>query len=76
MQIQAPGGLIFGGAIYGRFFALPDWGSYIWRGLYMEGLIFGILRHLPKHFTVHKYGAPNTMPCPCVCEYGKRDTRG
>ena len=23
----------------------------------MEGLISGILRHLPKHFTVHKYGA-------------------
>ena len=27
----------------GRFFALPDWGAYSWRGLYMEGLIFGIL---------------------------------
>ena len=22
------------------------WGAYIWRGLYMEGLIFGILRYL------------------------------
>ena len=32
-QVQAPGGLIFGGAC-------------TWRGLYMEGLIFGILRHL------------------------------
>ena len=28
------------------FFALPVWGAYIWRGLYMEGLIFGILRYL------------------------------
>ena len=28
----------------GRLFALPAWGAYIWRGLYMEGLIFGILR--------------------------------
>ena len=25
---------------------LPDWGAYIRRGLYMEGLIFGILRYL------------------------------
>ena len=31
------------------FFALPVWGAYIWRGLYMEGLIFGILRYFcPK----------------------------
>ena len=28
------------------FFALPVWGAYIWRGLYMEGLIFAILRYL------------------------------
>ena len=28
----------------GGFFALTAWGAYIWRGLYMEGLIFGILR--------------------------------
>ena len=28
------------------FFALPFWGAYICRGLYMEGLIFRILRHL------------------------------
>ena len=26
-------------------FALPVWGAYIWRRLYMEGLIFGILRY-------------------------------
>ena len=24
---------------------LPVWGAYMWRGLYMEGLIFGTLRH-------------------------------
>ena len=24
---------------------LPVWGAYIWRDLYMEGLIFGILRY-------------------------------
>ena len=44
-QVQAPGRLIFGGGFNGGFFALPDWGGYIWRGLYMEGLIFGILRY-------------------------------
>ena len=38
------GGLTFGGAIKRRFFLSPVWGAYIWRNLYMEGLIFGILR--------------------------------
>ena len=27
-------------------FALPIWGAYIWRGLYIKGLIFGILRYI------------------------------
>ena len=48
-QVQAPrggGGLYLEGRFNGGFFALPDWGAYIWRGLYMEGLIFGILRYL------------------------------
>ena len=44
-QVQAPGGLYLEGRFNGRFFALPVWGGlYIWRGFYMEGLIFGILR--------------------------------
>ena len=43
-QVQAPGGLYLEGRFNGGFFALPVWGAYIWRGLYMEGLIFGILR--------------------------------
>ena len=48
LLVQAPGGLIFGGAIkHGGVFALRVWGAYIWRRLYMEGLIFGILR-VPK----------------------------
>ena len=34
-----------GGNLTAGFFALPDWGSYIWRGLYMKRLIFGILRY-------------------------------
>ena len=40
------GGLYLEGRFYGGFFALPVWGAYIWRGLYTEGLIFGILRYL------------------------------
>ena len=39
-QVQGPRGLIFG-----EFFALQVWGAHIWRGLYMEGIIFGILRY-------------------------------
>ena len=44
------------------FFALPVWGAYIWRGLYMAGLIFGILRYLdsqlkgPNSSWTHPYG--------------------
>ena len=37
-QVQAPGGLIFGGAISQGVFCIMSLG-----GLYMEGLIFGIL---------------------------------
>ena len=44
-QVQAHGGLYSEGRFNGGFFALPVWGAYIWRGLYMEGLIFGILRY-------------------------------
>ena len=35
-QVQAPGGLIFGGAILRRVFALRVWGAHIWRGLFSE----------------------------------------
>ena len=41
----SPGGLYLEGRFNGGFFALPVWGAYIWRGLYMEVLIFGILRY-------------------------------
>ena len=45
-QVQAPGGgLYLEGQFNGGFFALRVWGPYIWRGLYMEGLILGILRY-------------------------------
>ena len=43
-----PGGLFSEGPFNGGFFALRFWGTYIWRGLYMEGLIFGILRYFIK----------------------------
>ena len=43
-QVQAPGGLYLEGRFNGGFFALRILGAYIWRGLYMEGLIFRILR--------------------------------
>ena len=37
-------GLYSEGRLNRGFFALRFWGPYIWRDLYMEGLIFGILR--------------------------------
>ena len=40
-----PGGLYLEGRFNGGFFALRFWRAYIWRGLYMEGLILGILRY-------------------------------
>ena len=50
-----PGGLYSEGGFNGGFFALRFWGAYIWRGLYMEGLIFGILRYFKgKNFAVPK----------------------
>ena len=41
-KYKPPGGLYLEGRFNGRFFALRVWGAYIWRGLYMKGLIFGI----------------------------------
>ena len=39
-KYKPPGGLYSEGRFNGRFFALR-----VWRGLYMEGLIFGILQY-------------------------------
>ena len=53
-QVQAPRGLIFGWAILRRFFFVTSLRGLYLRGeayLYMEGLIFGILRY----FIVHLY---------------------
>ena len=44
-EYKPPGGLYLEGQFNGGFFLLQVWGAYIWRGLYMEGLIFGILRY-------------------------------
>ena len=40
-----PGGLYLEGRFNGGFSALPVWGAYTWRDLYMEGLIFRILQY-------------------------------
>ena len=44
-QVQAPeGAYIWRGDLTESILRHEVWGAYIWRGLYMEGLIFGILR--------------------------------
>ena len=42
-KYKPPGGLYSEGRLNGRFFALRVWGTYIWRGLYMEGHILILL---------------------------------
>ena len=49
-----PGGLYLERRFNGGFFALPVWGAYIWRGLFMERLIFRILWYVSK-------GCPNGL---------------
>ena len=56
-KYKPPGGLYLEGRFNGGFFALPVWGTYIWRGLYMEGLIFGILLSLNVHLE-SRHGYP------------------
>ena len=43
------GGLYLEGQFKGGFFAVPDWG-----GVYLEGLIFGILRYI-SIFEIYLY---------------------
>ena len=47
-KYKPPGGLYLGGRFNRDFFELQFWRAYIWRGLYMEGLIFGILRYFAQ----------------------------
>ena len=67
-QVQAPrGGLHSEEQFNGGFFGLPFWGAYMWRGLYMEGLIVGILlysfnfqRFVSKHsISIYMYTCAN-----------------
>ena len=44
------GGLYLEGRFNGGFFPLLVWGAYVSRGLYMEELIFGILRYNRTQF--------------------------
>ena len=65
-QVQALGGLCLEGRFNGGVFALPVWGAYIWRGLYMEELIFGILRYFRcffnhNSFVLKQEGHPATL---------------
>ena len=58
-------GLYLEGRFNGGSFALPVWRAYIWRGLYMEGLIFGILRYLGTGLSLRGGGrafSPNVAP--------------
>ena len=69
-----PGGLYSEGRFNGGFFALRVWGAYIWRGLYMEGLIFRILRYVIKLcffiLCVECLNAPNFLLVSiCVCMF-------
>ena len=56
------------GRFNGGFFVLLLWGPYIWRGLYMEGLIFGILRYmLCTLYSIFPEHCPHrTQPCMTV----------
>ena len=49
-QVQAPGGAyIWRSDLTEGFLNYRIGEAYIWRGLYMEGLIFGILRYLDSY---------------------------
>ena len=41
-KYKSPGGLYLEGDLTEGFFALRVLGAYVWRGLYMEGLFFGL----------------------------------
>ena len=45
IKVEAPRGLYLKERFNRKFFALQVWGAYIWRGLYMEGLIFWVLQY-------------------------------
>ena len=56
-------GLYLEGRFNGGFFSLPDWGASISRGLYMDGLIFGILRYFVGFFNLFFFLPPSFIFC-------------
>ena len=50
-KYKPPGGLYLEGRFNGGFFALRVSGAYISKGLYMEGLIFGLLRYTARRLS-------------------------
>ena len=68
-QGQPPRGAYIrgGGDLAEGFFALRFWGAYNSRGLYMEGLIFGILRYSILSKATCKLGLPIL-----ITRYGSR----
>ena len=68
------GAYIWRGDLSEVFFELRFWGAYICRGLYMEGLIFRILRYVIKLcffiLCVECLNAPNFLLVSiCVCMF-------
>ena len=54
-QVQVPGGLTFGGVIQRRVFCVTSFFFFGGGGLYIEGLILGILRYsllLPRYAVI------------------------
>ena len=50
-KYKPPGGLYLEGRFNRGFFALRVSGAYISKGLYMEGLIFGLLRYTARRLS-------------------------
>ena len=73
-RVQAPRGAYIWRGVLEVFFELRFWGAYICRGLYMEGLIFRILRYVIKLcffiLCVECLNAPNFLLVSiCVCMF-------
>ena len=73
-MFKPPGAYIRRGDLTYGFFALPVWGTDIRRGLYMEGLMFGILRHLglplmTLNTSDHQEVLPASWDCPLTQQH-------
>ena len=63
------GAYIWRGDLEEGFSLYPVWGAYIGRGLYMEGLFFGILRYVKKH--IYGEGITDVFKTICKKLFGK-----